>query len=751
MREWFSTSGLARKCAAHPWRVVAIWMVLIVLAGVSATGLGDALRTDGNFTTKPDSVVGMELLDERMHDAQGLSEIVVIRSETQTVDDAGFQQTVEQVTSRILELDEFVDGAVNYYQAQEAGMVDAEQFVSDDRHVTVIPVAFVPDGQAGMADRYTSVIKDMQFPRFEVYTAGSLSMHVEYTHLSEKLLQRAEQFALPISAVILVVVFGALVAAGVPLALAFVSVFVALGVTAMIGRYFDLSFYVVNMIVMIGLAVGIDYALFIITRYREERAHGREKIEAIATTGATASKAVLFSGLTVIFALSGLLIMPSTIFRSLGMGAVLVVAVAVVAMLTLVPAMLSLLGDRINWPRRQKVETNPSPERWDRQSIYRGFWGRLTKAVMARPAVSALLTIALLGAMAVPFFDLQRGVSGIETMPDGDLKTAYTILRDDFSAGALAPFEIVIDAPRSPEIESGIERLSTAIAESPDILPVTSVQWNDDANLALITAIPASGANTDEAYDGLKSLRTEIIPDAFENLTVPVYVTGNTAFDADFLSIVDTYTPIIFAFVLGLSFLLLLIAFRSIVVPVKAIMMNLLSVAASYGLMVLVFQKGIGNEIFGFQQTPTIESWVPILLFCILFGLSMDYHVFLLSRVREHFDLTHDNRESVAVGLRSTARLITGAALIMVVVFGGFAAGDLVAFQQMGFGLAVAIFLDATVVRSILVPSSMALLGDRNWYLPSWLSWLPDLRIEGDIPVVPVVRPVVQPAGGGED
>jgi RND superfamily putative drug exporter len=235
-----------------------------------------------------------------------------------------------------------------------------------------------------------------------------------------------------------------------------------------------------------------------------------------------------------------------------------------------------------------------------------------------------------------------------------------------------------------------------------------------------------------QAVDEIHRLRDEVAPRLFGAVDGSVYVTGETAFSADFFTLVDQWTPIVFAFVLGLSFILLLVVFRSIVVPIKAILMNLLSVGAAYGAIVLVFQKGYLTDFFGFDKSPTIEAWIPIFLFCVLFGLSMDYHVFLLSRIREHYDLTGNNRESVAVGLHSTARIITGAALIMVAVFAGFAAGRLVMLQQVGFGLAVAVLIDATIIRTIVVPAAMALLGDRNWYLPRWLNWLPDVRVEGD-------------------
>jgi RND superfamily putative drug exporter len=345
--------------------------------------------------------------------------------------------------------------------------------------------------------------------------------------------------------------------------------------------------------------------------------------------------------------------------------------------------------------------------------------------------VFVVLSVALLVACALPYFQLNRGSAGIETLPPSDVKRAYQILARDFSAGVLAPVEIVVDGQQSdPAVPAAIAKFQQEIAQEPLFGPPT-VTWNQTGDLALVSTPLNADASSDTAIQSVKRLRNDLIPEAFGGTSANVYVSGGPAFNVDYFDLVNNSTPTVFAFVLGLSFLLLLLAFRSIVVPAKAIVMNLLSVGAAYGLLVLVFQKGYLHGALGFQKTPTIEAWVPIFLFCVLFGLSMDYHVFLLSRIREHYDQTHRNRESVAVGLQATGRIITGAALIMVIVFGGFSTGNLVAFQQMGFGLAVAVFLDATVVRSVLVPSAMALIGDWNWYLPRWLHWLPDLRVEG--------------------
>jgi len=366
---------------------------------------------------------------------------------------------------------------------------------------------------------------------------------------------------------------------------------------------------------------------------------------------------------------------------------------------------------------------------------------------MAHPVVCVILAAGLLSAAALPYLALDRGQGGVESLPPSDVRTAYTLLSRDFPAGRLAPVEVVVDGPRTDEVLAGIDRLVAAIGQDAMFGPAEPTQWNAAGDLALVRIPLTVDASSPRALTAVEKLRDDLVPAAFEASEAEVLVGGAPAFNADFEAVVRNYTPLVFAFVLCLSFVLLMLAFRSLVVPLKAIIMNLLSVGATYGLLVLVFQKGYGDDLLGFQRTPTIEAWVPIFLFCVLFGLSMDYHVFLLSRIREHYDATHDNRESVAVGLQATAKIITGAALIMVAVFAGFASGQLVMFQQMGFGLAVAVLLDATIVRSVLVPATMALLGDRNWYLPAWLRWLPDLRIEGTSAPVPSLDAVPAPAG----
>ena len=439
--------------------------------------------------------------------------------------------------------------------------------------------------------------------------------------------------------------------------------------------------------------------------------------------------------MTVVVALAGMLIVPANVYQSLGTGAILVVLAAVAAALTLLPAVLSLLGKRVNSLRLPFV--GRALDRRIEQSSG-GFWDRLVHTVMRFPAPSLIIAAGLLLAAASASLDLNAsGFNGVDSYPEGtQVREAFEIMEKEFSFGEVAPTEIVIDGDvKSERVQAGIERLLVSIRADDDFAGDRPLVPNSSGDLGLLSVQVAGESSGKQAVDAVRRLRDQYIPSAFPGDEVDVVVTGFTAFNIDFFDIQFRFIPIVFAVVLSLSFVLLTIFFRSIVVPIKAIIMNLLSVGAAYGLIVLVNQEGYGADLLGFQQSEVIDAWIPLFLFSVLFGLSMDYHVFLLSRVRERYDQTGDNAEAVAHGLRSTAGLITGAALIMVAVFGGFAMGDTISNQQVGFGLAVAIFVDATIVRSIIVPASMRLLGDWNWYLPRALQWLPDLRVEAEEPV----------------
>jgi RND superfamily putative drug exporter len=332
-------------------------------------------------------------------------------------------------------------------------------------------------------------------------------------------------------------------------------------------------------------------------------------------------------------------------------------------------------------------------------------------------------------------FSIVTGANGIDTLPeDLDIVKAYTILNEEFSYGSISTQDIVISGAFDPaNLNNSVGNLSELIQSDPDLIGILGVpQVNESNNIALVRIVTESVVGSSKSEATVKRLRESIVPQAFVSMNANVYVSGEHALYADFYKIINDFTPYVFGLVLSLSFILLMMTFRSIVIPIKAVLMNLLSVGVAYGLLVLVFQKGFGNEIFGFQQTDVIEAWIPLFLFCVVFGLSMDYHVFLLSRIKEFYVKTNDNTLSVSYGLSSTATIITGAGLIMVAVFGGFALGEMLMMQQIGFGLLVAIFLDSTIIRIILVPASMKLLGDYNWYMPKWLEWLPTVKFEAD-------------------
>jgi RND superfamily putative drug exporter len=576
----------------------------------------------------------------------------------------------------------------------------------------VIDVAEQADGQHG----------------FEVNIVGKWTGDRDLSKLSEKDLQHGEFFfGAPVALLVLVLVFGSVVGAIVPLLLAIVSIVIALGLTALIGHAVNISLFIVNMISGMGLALGIDYSLFVVSRYREERAKGRDKLEAIAASGATSSRAVLVSGGVFVLALLGMLLVPDAILRSLAFGAILVGIVAIAAALTLLPAILGLLGDRVN-----RLHVPVIGRRLAEGGVGEGrFWSRAARAVMRRPVVSLVLATGVLVAASAPIVDLKYGESGIKIYPTGTTsRDGFDALVANFPEAGSEPAKIAVDgAVGTQPVQAAIERLGARLVADPAFGRRPTVE--SATRFALVTA-PLAGDPVEEgAKDAVERLRDDYIPAAFSGVDAKVYVTGTTAEAVDAANVTRTWLPITVAFVLALSFVMLMITFRSIVVPAKAIVLNLLSVGAAYGLMVLVFVKGYAANFLGFEKTGELESWVPLFLFSVVFGLSMDYHVFLLSRIRERFGQTGDNSGAVAYGVGSTARLITGAALIMVAVFTGFAIGDLAMFQQMGFGLAVALLVDATIARSVLVPASMELLGSRNWYLPRWLRWLPELRIEG--------------------
>ena len=725
-----STQSLARASSRHPWRTIAVW-VAVVLASVASivTLLGSALSTEPEITADVESKRAAALMAEgfQVPEDERPEALVIVRSTTSTVDDRDFQERVSSLRGEIAAL------------GRGVAVVD-EPVPSEDRRAAMLPVALAAEDKVGEVLPVVEAADGTD--GFDVEAYGGPVLDKDFEELSQHDLKSGElKIGAPAAVVILLLVFGSVMAAAVPLMLAMLAIVIALGLTAVLGQAWQFSFFVVNMITGVGLALGIDYSLFVISRYREERARGREKFAAIEAAGATASRAVFFSGLAVVLGLFGMVLVPSTIMRSLGAGAILVGAVSVLAALTLMPAILSLLGDRVDALRLPVIGRAAGAGSGKTEGR---FWSAVARLVMRRPVVSLVLSAGVLLAATVPVLDFKTGSSGVSTLPDRlPSKQGFIAYQESFGGrGSLNPAQIVIAGPiSSGPVRDAIDRLQSALDEHPAFAP-GRVETAPAGDVAVVS-VPVPGDPVGErAKAAVQDLRDDLVPRAFSGVDAEVVVGGGTAEELDYIDVMNFWLPIVLVFVLGLSFVLLAVAFRSIVVPLKAIALNLLSVGATYGLLVLVFQKGVGADLLGFQQVDIIEAWVPLFLFSLLFGLSMDYHVFLLSRIRERFRQTGDNTEAVAFGVSSTARIITGAAFIIVAVFVGFAAGDMVMFQQMGFGVAVSLFLDATIIRSVLVPASMKLLGERNWYLPSWLAWLPDVHVEGGDDGKEKARPV---------
>jgi len=541
--------------------------------------------------------------------------------------------------------------------------------------------------------------------------------------------QRAESLSLPITLLILVIAFGALIAAGVPLLLGLTAVMGTLGLLAPISQIVPMADAASSVVLLVGLAVGVDYSMFYLRRKMEERDAGRSNEAALEFAAATSGQAVLISGVTVLIAMAGMLIAGNAVFTSMAVGTMLVVAVAVIGSVTVLPAVLSKLGD--------KVEKGRVPIIGKRRHSNHGesrIWGWILGKVLARPVVSVVVSGAILVALAVPALGMKTINPGVAGIPhDLPIMQTYDRIQAAFPGGPL-PAVVVVQADdvSKPEVQQGIQAMTDRALASGQMAEPVTTQVSPDKSTEVVS-IPMQGDGTDlKSETALATLRDDVIPTTIAKVDgTQTDVTGLTAGSKDFNDAMSARLPFVFAFVLGLAFLLLLVTFRSIVVPIKAILLNLLSVGASYGILKLVFQDGHGENLLGFESLGGITAWLPLFLFVILFGLSMDYHVFILSRIREAVDRGESTDDAVAHGIRSTAGVVTSAAMVMVAVFAIFATLSSIEFKMMGVGLAAAILIDATLVRAVLLPAAMKLLGERNWYLPKRLHWLPKISHEG--------------------
>ena len=713
------TERLARGCSVHPRRVLAAWGAAIVVAILLAATSLHGLTTNANVSGHPESeraaaAIAAAFPPTTAQRRKQSSDVIVVRAGRYRATSAQFQAFATRLVGSL-------------HATGKVQNVVTPPLVSKDGHAVLFPILVGSD--AAIKPVVALVQAVGRTPGFQVEITGDHTAANDFGTLSQSDLKNGELgFGLPAALVILLLVFGAVVAGLVPVLMAIISIIVGLGLVTLLSLEFSLSMFIVNMLSGMGLALGIDYTLFVISRYREERTGGAAKDAAIALAGATASRAVLFSGSTFVVALLGLLIVPTSIMRSLAAGAIIVGVVSVAAALTLLPALLGLLGDRVNALRIPVLGRNIG-----RGAASEGrSWRAIVEGVLRRPGLRLALTAGAMIALAVPVLGLHIGASGVTSLPNNvPSKQGYLALRRAFPTQSPYPAQIVVEGGAS-SVRPDLLALEQRLAADPRF-GAGQIQTSSIRHTSVLT-VPVQGDPVGgPAIRAVRDLRSRLLPTAFRGTGAQVLVGGKTEENAEYFDAVTGPTPVVFAFVFALSLILLTIAFRSIVVALISILLNLLSIGAAYGLLTLVFIRGYGASFFGFEHVPAIDAWVPLFLFAVLFGLSMDYQVFLMSRIKERYDRSGSTRDAVVTGVSSTARIITGAALIIIAVFSGFARGQLVQFQEMGFGIAVALLLDATLIRTVVIPSTLVLLGRWSWYLPSWLSWLPHLEVEAPV------------------
>jgi uncharacterized membrane protein YdfJ with MMPL/SSD domain len=715
-------AGRAGRWSAAHWKTATFgWLLFAIAAVVIGSGVGTRLLTDSE--TASGETARAESILEKANFNDPATESVLVQSRSLTYRDPTFASAVAGVV-QTLSGQKDVTNIVSPIEHPTSGQV------SDDGHSVL--VQFDVKGTADDADaKVAPILKAIEGvqasnPSLKVEEFGQASANKALQDAFNQDLQRAEFTSLPLTLVILLVAFGALVAAGLPVLLAFSAVLAATGLNAILSHVVHSSDATTSVILMVGMAVGIDYSLFYLQREREERRSGRTPHEALLRTASTSGQAVLISGATVLIAMAGMLFAGNSIFTTIGIGTMIVVLAAIVGSLTVLPALLHRLGD--------KVERGRVPFVGRRRGEGR-VWGAIVDRVLRRPALSVALSAGLLLALSVPAVSMHTKLPSFVDLPS-DLPIVKTF--KDVQAvfpGSQTPAEVVVkgDDVDSPTYQRAFDQFRTRAAQTGVLYRPFHVHISPDKTVARLQFSIAGNGDNDASMRALDTLRNDVIPPVARTLPdAEIAVTGVTAGTADFNKQMKQRLPIVFAFVLGLAFLLMLLSFRSLVIATKTIVLNLLSVGAAYGILVLVFQHTWAEGLLGFHSNGSIPTWLPLFLFVILFGLSMDYHVFILSRVKELVDGGEKTEDAVRHAITRTAGTITSAAIIMVAVFGLFATVREIDVKQMGFGLAVAVLIDATIIRAVLLPAAMKLLGDWNWYLPSWLQWLPSLSPEGE-------------------
>lgn len=716
--------------ARHRWAALAIWLVFVAGATVAGNLLG-VVEMKPHEGLNGDSRVAEEVLaGAGFPEAAGETVLIQARNGTPTVSEPRFREAVTAVKDAILATGQ-VQNVHTPYDSPPAP-VTADGTTALIRFEMTGPVATAADRVQPVLDAVAGVQRD--FPELRVEQAGGASFQQAVGKAIDEDFARAEMLSIPITLGILLAAFGALLAAVVPVSLALTAVFAATGLLAFTSRLLHVDEATPNLMLLIGLAVGVDYSLFYIQREREERAKGRDGRRALEIAAATSGRAVYISGITVMVAMAGMFFTGNGIFMGFAKGTILVVLTALIGSLTVLPALLSLIGDKIDARAIHGTVRLVSRGRitWRRILGVRGgesrLWGAILTPVLRRPLISVLLAGGLLGALAVPAFGLKTAEQGLGELQGGQ-PIVETLKRIEAAfPGGNSPAVVVVTAPdvSTPEFTAATEEFKKAAFASGVANEPFTVEVNPDKTVARIS-IGIKGGGTDAvAAHAVRTLREQVIPATLGKVG-EAHVTGDSAASLDFNEKMSRTRPLVFGFVLLFAFALLLASFRSLTIAITSILLNLLSVAAAYGVLVLVFQEGYGESLLGFTATGAITDWVPMFLFVILFGLSMDYHVFVLSRIRESYDRGMRTEDAIAHGIKATAAVITSAAFIMVAVFATFGTLSLLTFKQLGVGLAVAVLLDATLVRAVLLPAAMRLLGRWNWYLPRRLEWLPRL------------------------
>ncbi len=721
----------------HRFVVIGVWVALLAIGAIFAPQITTSLKSGGYAEQESEAALGSKLLEEEL----GLSPsslTVVFRSESLTVDDIAFRQEMESALADLEEMEEVGD-VVTFFNSGDLHMV------SEGRNTTyaVVELNVDLDEARSLMPQIQNSLRPESLEHVQMLVTGQPAVFSDIESISTSDLTKAEMYAFPLCLVALVLAFGTLVAAGLPLAIGGMSLVITLGIISLLSRVTDMSMFVMNIVSMLGIGIAIDYSLLMVNRFREEIA-GNSLEESLVATMSTAGKAVFYSAVTTIIGLLGLMSFKFMMLRSLGISGAIVVLISLMAALTLLPAIMAVLGPKVNalsiLPRRRKAN--------------RSLWHGLAIRVMRHPVIVLVAVVPLLLTLGSPFLKVNLGGAGVTVLPQSaPARQGYEILKEEFGEGETSPILIAVhtesnilgaeeigvvyDFAREIERLEGVDRVDSIVTlplqmskeqyqlmyADPDLIPYPLIRSAVDRltseKTTLISVVGRQPPITEEANELVRKIR-ELKPEG----TVDVYVSGLTAEIMDIVSEMYREFPRVLIFVFLATYLALLALFRSVILPLKAILMNVMSILAAYGTLVFIFQQGHFAGLLNFSPVGSIESSLPIIMFCVLFGLSMDYEVFLLTRVKESYTETGDNTSSVALGLERTGGIITSAALIMVLVAGSFGFTDILLVKATGVGIAIAILVDATVVRALFAPATMRLLGRWNW-------WMPTLRRKG--------------------